>query len=140
MTQYIVKADEPFPGYIQSTVLDDGTVAYTDGMTPEDYSKDRGYAIRLIDAAELTRLFNEHEAGLITDPSPITEDDWHDALNCLPPSRWGHSRGVELFHISERITGDLVDWFAQVGGQYFRFVDLCNRDPAELAAKVAAKI
>ena len=137
MTRYIIRTDEPFKGYVQSVLNADGTVGYTKGLTLDQYAAELGAPLRVIDGAELDVLIAEYQAGQVTPPMEITEEAFHEALNVLPPSRWGHCMGVELFHISETISGDLVNWYASLNGRYWAFVDLCTTPPETLAAKVA---
>ncbi|WP_373510392.1 hypothetical protein [Thiocapsa sp.] len=137
MTRYIIRADEPFRGHVQSVLNPDGTVGYTKGQTLEQYAAELGAPLRTIDGAELDGLVAAFEAGQITEPAEITEDAFHEALNVLPPSRWGHCMGVELFHICKHLTGDLVNWYAHLDGRYWAFVDLCTAPGEDLAGKVA---
>lgn len=136
--QYIVRTDQPFNGTTQSLLLEDGTVAYTGGLTLEAYQAERGYPVRVLDRAELEQMLADYEAGCVTEPEEETEEQWWYALEVLPPCRWGHTAGVELFHVSERLFGDLVHWHAAYRGRWWTFVDQARRDPAELAAKVKA--
>ncbi len=136
--KWLVRADEPFCGYALSFLQPDGTVAYTDGLTPEQYATSRGYSVRIITSAEHDALIEQHEASLITGPKEETEEAWYWALECLPPSRWSVINGVELFHVSERIRGDLVSWHARIGDQFWTLTDQATRAPEELAAIVAA--
>ncbi|MDR9393973.1 MAG: hypothetical protein RI571_06550 [Roseovarius sp.] len=137
ITHWLVRDDEPYNGRTQSFLLPDGTIAYSGGLTPEAYAIDRGFPVRVITDAELDRLEAEYIAGRITVPEEETEAEFWDALEVLPPCRWHTRGGVELFHISERITGNLVDWHAQTGGRFFHFVDLDNAKSEDLARKVA---
>ena len=138
--QYIVRSDTPFRGIIQSCLLDNGTVADTEGLTPDQSAAERGFPVRTVDDAELDAMTNAYVASLITDPVEETEADFDDALNVLPPCKWRFVRGVEMFHISERIAHNLVSWHAKIGDRFFTFTDRADADMAGLAAKVAALI
>lgn len=137
ITRWLIRTDEPFRGHSQSFILPDGSVAYTDGLTPEQYAAERGFPVKVITDAELDELESEFTASQITEPAEETQAEFWDALEVLPPCRWHTHRGVELFHISERITGRLVSWHAQINGQFFHFVDLDNASSEDLARKVA---
>ena len=128
---------EPFPGWAQSFLMPDGTVAYTKGLTPDAYAADRGISVKVITDAEFDALLAAHEAALVTTPAPITAERFDDYLECLPPCRWHRHRGVELFHVSERLTGDLVQWCARIEGQCYGWTDQARRPSEELAAAVA---
>jgi hypothetical protein len=137
-THWIVK--EPFPGWAQSYLGPDGTVAYSSALTAAEYiarKAEHGDTMRLITDAEFDALLNAHEAALVTKPAPITADRFDDWLGCLPPCRWHRHAGVELFHVSERLTGDLVQWCARIEGQCYGWTDQAKRPSDELAAAVA---
>jgi hypothetical protein len=134
---WIIDARKPFTGSTQSYLLPDGTVAYRDGMSFADYNREAGGGLKLITGAELDRLNADYTASLITEPVEIDEERFMYALEILPPCRWTRPRGVELFHVSERLSFNLVDWYACLNGRYWHFVDRDNRPGDELAAKVA---
>ena len=50
----------------------------------------------------------------------------------------GTGGGVQMFHISERITADLVNWYATARGRYFAFADRSSRPAAEIADMIGA--
>ncbi len=137
MNRYIIRADRAFLGSVQSILLPDGTVEWSGGLTLEQYVEERGFPVRVVDRSELETMIADYEAGQVTEPESITEDQWTYALGVLPPSRWGHYAGVELFHISERLSGELVSWYAHLNGRYWSFVDLSTARPEDLARKVA---
>jgi hypothetical protein len=59
----------------------------------------------------------------ISEPVEITEERFHEMLDVLPPSKWRRSASAESFHICERITYDIVDWFVRIGDRYYTFAD-----------------
>lgn len=133
MTQYILKADEPFAGHVQSVLMDNGTVAYTDGLTVAEYERERGFPVRIVSEAELDQLLAAHYQSLKTKPLRITEDRFDWMLNVLPPCRWHRVGGFEVFHVSERLTGPLVSWFAHRGADYWEFTEDCRLSDGALA-------
>ena len=135
--RFIIRTDEPFKGVSQSILLDDWTVAYTGGLSWDAYKANHGGNVRIVSAEQLDAMTDAYNATLITDPEPITEAQFWDALEVLPPCRWGKVRGVELFHVSERITGDLVNWYACLNGRHWHFVDRDRQTRERLAEKVA---
>lgn len=150
----IVMANEPFRGVAQSYLLPDGTVAWSEKthrtvetglairgerMTLSEYIAERG-PVALYTEAEFSALVAEHERAQCTPATEETLEQWDDALDVLPPCRWHRYAGIGLFHISERLQGNLVSWHADVGGRYFSFVDFADTPSAELAAKVRAAL
>jgi hypothetical protein len=54
-------------------------------------------------------------------PQEITAERFTDMLNVLPPCRWhGVGELVESFHVSERLSGNVVSWFLRLGERYFQ--------------------
>lgn len=139
MTKWLIRDDQPFAGNAQSLVKPDGTVAYTDGLTVDQYQQERGFSVRLIDDDEFDALLKTYHDGMVTAPAPITEQRYWDMLGCLPPSRWHTVAGFEVFHVCEGITADLVSWFAKRGQDYFEFVDHAGITDDELTAKLTAQ-
>lgn len=158
--QWIIKADEPFQGHVQSQILGDGTVAYSETLkyvngnpvithgrlTVNQYRAERDYPIRVIDDADLDALIAEYEASCITAPTKIDMDRYWEMLEVLPPCRWSSRAGIHFFHVSERLTGHLVGWFACIGSemdessQFFEWVDKDNAPLPELAEKVRSAL
>lgn len=63
-------------------------------------------------------------ARCITAPREITEDAYTYLLECLPPCKWGRgAEGGSAFHVSERITYDIVTWCVKLGDKHYRFDD-----------------
>ena len=135
--RYLLEHNKPFRGIICSILLDDGTVAYTDGLTLAEYQKERGKVYDILTDDALDLLMAEWTKAQITEPVEETEAQYWYALEVMPPSKWRTVRGVNLFHICERIQFDLVNWHAQLNGRYFTFVDQSTADMDALAAKVA---
>ena len=58
----------------------------------------------------------------------ITEERYYDMLNVLPPRCWTTLRGVEMFCMSEMLTGTYTDQYAKVGDKYYnKIVDIIDR-------------
>lgn len=142
--KWIIEADAPFKGHALSVLKDDGTVAYTNGLTVEGYAKQRGTALRVIDDAEFDALLANHYASLKTAPQPITAERFDEMLGILPPCRWHKVGGFTVFHVSEHLTGPLVSWFAKTSdGQYWEFTqadDISDADLLEMLTEAARPI
>lgn len=125
--RWIIEDGKPFNGTTHSILLPDNTVAYTDGMTLEQYELERGFKPKVISDAELNRLMRIHEEDQITKPKRITKARYWDMLEILPPCRWHMAGTWEVFHVSERLSGHLVSWFGtrRLAGNevFFEFID-----------------
>lgn len=78
----------------------------------------------------------EFHAYIVTDPVEITEEAYWEALECMPPSRFGQTEGVEMFHICEHLIDNLVSWYASYQGKYYQFNDQADTLRTLLVAKV----
>lgn len=101
---------ENYTGTVK-TVLYDGICPYTK-QTAADYEKD-GYAIMTED--EFRALDKAFEDSLCNDWKEITEEQFEDALNVLPPIKW--ERGG--FYIGEPTRGSLYGFYQRWQGKYY---------------------
>ena len=76
----------------------------------------------IVTDAKLLQMTNEYNDQYKSKPATISPDHYQDNLEVLPPCRW-HSVGQwEVFHVSERYTGDIVRWYAKCGDKCFKFM------------------
>ena len=135
--QYIIDTSAPFRGICQSIIDNNGIVAYTGGQTFDEYLAEHGDRFRLVSEREFDGMLEVYYSTLITEPSEQTKSAFLNALECLPPERWHHCRGVELFCLCEYLTGNLTAWHAELGGKCYTFTDSADANSEYLAAKVA---
>ena len=69
----------------------------------------------------------------------ITEEDWYEALEVLPPEKWETVRGVNFFRMCEYLTGNITAHYAKLRGKYFTRNCSTSETYEELAEQVAAK-
>ena len=124
-----------------SAILVNGVwcVEYTN-ETLEDYKAhhpDQNFS-QLYPWEEFEVILSDYDKKRLIDPpaKEVDESRYWDMLYVLPPCRWHHCRGIELFHLSERITGNIVSWIAGLNGKYYEFAHYENASDEELAAKV----
>lgn len=77
-----------------------------------------------------------HDEALRTEPEEITEADYDEALNVLPPMKWHHLLGVESFRMTEFYSGHITTIYAKCQGRYWKFRDDAYMQTADLVAKV----
>lgn len=91
----------------------------------------------IVTADEGYRLMNE---AFRTPVSLITAERFDEMLNILPPCRWSSVGRFEHFHVSERITGNIVSWFIRfrgdAGERFFTFDDYATLTQVELMERV----
>ncbi len=129
-TQFIVSL--PFTGRDYSSITN-GTVDYSGylynnggpNLSPEEYLKINAHRYHnpvILSSAEFERVYLEHIDGMKTKFSEVTEAQYYDALECLPPMRWRDiSAGLNAFFISEAYTADLHSCFIadRTTGKYY---------------------
>jgi hypothetical protein len=68
----------------------------------------------------------------------VTEDYFMDMLEVLPPCKWHHQPACETFHISERLTENIVEWLVRIRKDgKDRFFALAARDTCTHTAIVS---
>ena len=138
--QYLIRTDEPFCGHCESVLNKDGTVGYTNGLTIEQYEQEQGYKLKVLSEAEFNKLYEAWERKLITKPKRITKERYWEMLVILPPSRFHYVGGFEVFHISERLVGELVSWFANRNDRYYEWTDYSYLGEISLASRLHSKL
>ena len=91
---------------------------------------------KVVDKQELAKLFTTYEHSQFTQPIACTAERFDEMLNILPPCQWDRVRGVEMFHMSERLYGNVVTWFFNYYGDYYTCDQLATTPRDELAEMV----
>lgn len=112
-------------------------VAYRNGQTLADYLAENPQCYAL-NSAQADEYLQKQFDSMVTEPEPCTAEHWQNMLEILPPCRWQTVRGVNMFHVSERLVGNIVSWFARIGESHYTFNDHADCEMESLAAKVAA--
>lgn len=63
------------------------------------------------------------EIATVTQPREITEEDYFEALNCLPPLNWTKTGGFECFHMSEFTTSYYTGTYVHYKDKFFYWTD-----------------
>ncbi|EFX60712.1 hypothetical protein DAPPUDRAFT_275971 [Daphnia pulex] len=121
----------------------DGVVrSFYKRQTREEMALERGTEILVTDLETFTAL---KEESCKTEPKRIEEDDFFEALECLPPMRYGHHLGLETFRFTEFLSGRITTIYArEPNGNCWKFNDLASlshelvRDKISAAAAKAA--
>ena len=113
--------------YAEST-LTGGTVDYSgyliNGTGPnlsiEDYIKVKG--IKNWEVLTWDEFYPKHKEAMaakyLHSAIAITEEEYDDALNCLPPMQWIQNGVFETFMMSEYLTGDITAQYGKKGEKY----------------------
>jgi hypothetical protein len=62
------------------------------------------------------------EANNGTNPVEVSEAFYWEMLEVLPPSKWTRGHDTESFYICEALTGNLHEWIARIGKQYYALI------------------
>jgi hypothetical protein len=117
-------------------------VRYTGGKTLAEYMGDKaGQGFEVMPYEMAAPMMEAAQIAKYCKPwREITEKDWWDNLEVLPPEKWRTVRGVEIFRMSEYISGNITGHFAKIGKRYFS----ANRDTRteynEIAVEIAALV
>ena len=79
-----------------------------------------------------------HEAAFKSEPIRITEVQWWEALEVLPPKHWHHTGASESFKSIEHLTGSITAIYVAVDGEYFTFNDTAALSHSDCVARVRA--
>jgi len=78
------------------------------------------------------------EDAWVSQPIIINEEEWHEALGCLPPLKRQGDEDTESFRMSEPYTASVHATYVRVGQRYFCWRERLNTTHSELLAKVRA--
>lgn len=87
-------------------------------------TKNKNYAVMTWDE------FQEGQKKHLLDDElkEVTEEDYENALNILPPLMWCTVDGVEMFCMSEMYTGTFTTQYARCNGKYYcKMVDCADK-------------
>jgi hypothetical protein len=136
------------------TVMHEGKeiVAYTGGLTPEEYLAQLNFnrpfdeAKKEFKTPEFQLMTYEEAAALMSvaqdskykvgEYSEIKEELYDEMLNILPPCKWQTVNGVNIFYMSEMMTDNITNFFCRSGGKFFCGYDRTSTPYAKIAEKV----
>lgn len=103
--------------------------------TCAELQQDYKSSVQLMRMCEFDKL---HDEAMRTQPEEITEADYDEALNVLPPMKWHSLMGVESFRMSEFYSGHITTIYAKCDGRFWKFRDDAYMDTHLLVDKVRA--
>lgn len=126
----------PIPRQIDSVMVgsDGSRVGRFSGESREELGARYRCELVEMDWEELTA---QQESAMRTDPKEITEAQWTEALEVLPPLNWGRWLGVESFAMSEFYSGRMTNIYAKLNGKFWQFMDDAYMGGEAIARKVA---
>lgn len=85
----------------------------------------------------LDEAVDRTEKAHLSNPEPISEDEYERAFCCMPPENSGTAHGVRIFQFMEKFCGRVTSTFAQrPDGKCFTWHDIAGTPRPDLALKV----
>ena len=116
MKKYVIEKDN-FQGFIVTALNKEGKSHYT-GETIEELQQEYESELIAVNDEELDLIIKEYENSLQKDWKEISEEDYFDAFECLPPMNWRTIiSGVNVFCISEGYYGSLHSHYLKLSNK-----------------------
>lgn len=122
------------PQYIDEAIKqsDGSYLGRFSGKTLEQM-RERYPTIAIADVKDIEVL---REEMLRSEPVPCTEEQFNDALECLPPVDWINAAGYETFKLEERFSGRITDIYVRSGEFFYSFKDIDTLTHSEIIERV----
>lgn len=117
-----------FDGSVKTWLPDGSACPYT-GKTAAEFAAE-GYAVLTDD--QLDELLDRYQSGLCGRWSEITEAEYLEQLNVLPPVGYDGAG----FWMSERYTGDVTAYYQRLDGRYYTSLQRMSTPRAEILASL----
>ena len=79
------------------------------------------------------------DRNTVTEPQEITQEQFLEALNCLPPLNWYLTASFECFHMSEFLVSHYTATYARSNGRFFMWTDTVHVTPQQIKEKLFNK-
>lgn len=137
---FILRKDEQFNGSCVNCVLNvngRAVIPYQQ-LSFRDYMTAHADVIELVSNAKFDQMLTAYYESRRTAPREIAPEDYEWLLECLPPCKWNRGAHFSSFHMSERITGNLVTWCGHYHDKYWRLDDYDTAKHSDLFEQVSA--
>lgn len=113
---YIIDESKPFNGSVENTMTclpEFGTPEYVDYMekptTFEEYKKlNPEKKLKILTREDVEKYLDKHRNDIQGPWEEITEDEYYNLLECLPPKKWRDiGENISVFAVGECYTMDL---------------------------------
>ena len=109
---YVLNPQTEYQGYAHDILYSTGNSITTNGKSRADYESE-GYQI--MEEPEYMQMQNAYLDSLCNQWKEITEEQYENAMNILPPARWQNGG----FFVPEALTGDVYDFYQELNGKYY---------------------
>jgi len=112
---------------VEAEKINSTNVHYMGKTSFEQYNKENGGNLLALKFDDYFYKFRKpYENDLQGDFQEITEEQFFEGLECLPPVRWNRKKGFEYFYISEATTGSLHDLYVRKCKKYYSALRCIN--------------
>ena len=126
---YIIDSHKKFDGTVINTITDGKIVDYTNGLTLEQYKKEKKNPhLILLTKRELWERVKLHRLKLMGKFREISDKEYYWLLECVPPKRQYHN----CFFVGECYQYDLHHFCFTKNGRYFKALRSININKTEL--------
>lgn len=115
--KYVIDPTQLFDGSVVTSMADGVHCTYT-GMTIEQLRKEHNNpCLQIVGEESIRQLYLQYEERLHNGPvEEISEEDYDDSYNCLPPAR----NMTNMFFVGEPYYGNIFPFCFTAEGRYFR--------------------
>lgn len=85
---------------------------------------------------DLAQAYKLQEQKHIKPVSITTSAFFNEMLEVMPPSNWHRKSDFEHFHLSERISGNIVRYLVRAGDKYYYFQNDAGMTTTEIRAHI----
>lgn len=117
-----------FDGYAKTSFAEGSACPYT-GKTAEQFAAE-GYDV--LNDEQFDELLERYQTGLCGRWKEVTEEEYNEQLNVLPPIGWNGSG----FWMSEYTYGDVTAYYQRFGGRYYTSLQRINTSRKEILASL----
>lgn len=130
----VLKGGKPGSGLIDGVHPQTGRGIYSGDTLEQIQQREPGAEV--IAYGDWHRAMVAMYLGLL--PMPITEEKYHEMLDCLPPSHWRRAKGSSSFQMVEHQWDQVTTAFVRVGDLYFECYVIAGTPHAEIVARCNA--
>jgi hypothetical protein len=104
-----------------SFIKQNGRAAYSNQTIAEIKKENPGKSVKVLRLDDAVKFVNAAQDDMfLSDWKEITEEDFHTALNCLPPENFRRVNGVVIFRMSEYYTSNITAHYAALGEKCYK--------------------
>ena len=119
--KYIIDGKKEFRGVVENEIREDGIVCYTDNLNFEEYKRSvNNPDLIVIDQKQLDDMIYKYKRSRMKVFEEITEEEFYDKYECLPPRRIKKKDGAFSFFMGGgALELTLQNFYFKYKGKYY---------------------